>query len=415
VIARWTPALLVAALLWAGCTPSPAPPERIVLVMIDTLRRDYVSAYGAKRPTPQIDSLAESGQRFDNALSSFHMTTMSMGALFTGRTPSIESGRRRSPIHWNGRTWCGLARFGRPPDRSCIPAHLPTLGTHMKRTGYATLGVQSNALLFAGAGFERGFDDWQDVRGAHDASAVNAAVARALARRESDRFFLYVHYMDAHDYRMQDESYARGVARADAGVGGLLDLLRAGNLLEGAVVVLTSDHGERRGEKHPVAGLRGHEGNPSFDYLVQIPLIVSPTRFENSRPVVRSEDLYGMLLELAGTERNADEPQTVLDPNELFLTEMAWQTYRRGDWKTLQRRTSKRSYLFNLKQDPGETRDVAGRHAVIARTHRKRMAALSRLLARKRLWVPRDAPESTTEPGLSDEDRERLRAVGYLE
>jgi len=414
---RLGPALVAAALIFAGCgAPEPLPPpERIVLVVIDTLRRDFVSAYGAKRPTPRIDSLAESGQRFDNALSSFHMTTMTMGALFTGRTPSIESGRRRAPIRWNGRTWCGMARFGGPLDRGCIPAHLPTLGARMKQAGYATLGVQSNALLFASSGLERGFDDWQDVRGAHNAREVNKAVVRALSRRESDRFFLYVHFMDAHDYRMQEESYARGVARADAGVGTLLDLLSAQELLEGAVVVLTSDHGERRREKHPIDGLRGHQGNPSFDYLVRVPLIVSPARFDESRPVVRSEDLYGMLLDLAGLEPALDHPKTVLDPNELFLTEMGWQTYRRGDWKTMQRRSSDRSYLFNLKQDPGETRDVAGQHAVIARTHRKRMATLSALLARKRLVPKPGAAESAPESGLSEEDRERLRAVGYLE
>ena len=194
-------------------------------------------------------------------------------------------------------------------------------------------------------------------------------------------------------------------------MGELLDLLRAENLLDGAVVVLTSDHGERHGEKHPVNGLRGHRGNPSFDYLVRVPLIVSPARFENSRPVVRSEDLYVMLLELAGLARGIDDPRSVLDPNELFLTEIGWQTYRRGNWKTMQLRTRKRSHLFNLKRDPGETRDVARSYPQIARVHRRRMAELTRLLARRRLSPQSKGPES----GLSEEDRERLRAVGYLE
>ncbi len=80
-----------------ACTPRAEGPP-IVLVVVDTLRRDHVSVYGGKAFTPNIDRLAARGQVFTNAVSSFHQTTMSMGSLFTGRTPSLATGRAETPL-----------------------------------------------------------------------------------------------------------------------------------------------------------------------------------------------------------------------------------------------------------------------------------------------------------------------------
>jgi hypothetical protein len=55
--------------------------------------------------------LAARGQRFSNYTAAFHQTSMSMGALFTGRTPSLEFNRVERPLFWNSSTWCGLIRF----------------------------------------------------------------------------------------------------------------------------------------------------------------------------------------------------------------------------------------------------------------------------------------------------------------
>jgi len=90
--------------------PPSARPERIVLLVVDTLRRDHVGAYGGRVATPNMDRLAERGQRFPDAWSSFHQTTMSMASLFTGRTPSLEQSGQRERVAWTGRTWCGLLR-----------------------------------------------------------------------------------------------------------------------------------------------------------------------------------------------------------------------------------------------------------------------------------------------------------------
>ena len=106
----WTLALLGLA---ACSPPEPAPkqPERIILIVADTLRRDFLSPYGSRLATPNVARLAESGQVFTNAVSSFHMTTMSMAAMFTGRTPSLEVGEDLRVLPWTSESWCGMARF----------------------------------------------------------------------------------------------------------------------------------------------------------------------------------------------------------------------------------------------------------------------------------------------------------------
>ncbi len=140
------------------------PPARIILIVIDTLRRDVVSAYGGDASTPHIDSLAQRGQLFTGAMASFHQTTMSMASLFTGRTPSIESADPSSTLSWNGDTWCGMARFADADrDAACIPEAVPTLAERMREAGYWTIGVTSNQFLYEPGGFSRGFDDWVEV------------------------------------------------------------------------------------------------------------------------------------------------------------------------------------------------------------------------------------------------------------
>jgi arylsulfatase A-like enzyme len=411
---------LAAALAAAGCAPAP-PPERIVLVVIDTLRRDHLGCYGGSIPTPNIDALAASGQLFTNAVASFHQTTMSMGALFTGRTPSLESGDPARPLAWNGRTWCGMARFAPPQAsrRACLPPEVPNLGEELRRAGYWTIGVASNQFLFRPAGFARGFDDWSEVGGlrkpsgplgrderhtwfgARNGPRVNSAVAAALDRRRADRFFLYVHYMDVHDFGM-GRSYPQGVRDADAAVGDLQRLLAERGLLEHSVVVLTADHGERLREEHPVEGTPSHRGNPSFEHLLRIPLLVAPARFGDPDGLVRSEDLFRMLRELAGLDAAA---ASELGGDEVFLTEQRWRTLRQGRWKSMWPRENGDALLFDLAADPGERANAADAHADVLAEHRRRMEELSlRLAARTR---PAE--------DLSADDRERLRVLGYLE
>ena len=231
----------------AACSPpetAPKQPERIILIVADTLRRDALSPYGSGLATPNVARLAESGQVFTNAVSSFHMTTMSMAAMFTGRTPSLEVGEKLRVLPWTSDTWCGMARFATEEDKSCIPAHLGTLAEDLRDAGYETIGIVSNRLIYSPLGFEQGFDTWevvgekerrkgrrkgrkQNARESllHSGERVNEATFRVLAGRKTDRFFLYVHFIDPHDYYIRPDlnGYASGVLHFDRALGALLD------------------------------------------------------------------------------------------------------------------------------------------------------------------------------------------------
>ena len=422
-------ALLFALWFGAGCgSGAPPPPERIVLIIVDTLRADFATCCGRIPATPNIDALAARGQRFSNAVGSFHQTTMSMGALFTGRTPSLERAGGE-PLKFNSRTWCGMARFADWDEPGCLPRALRTLPERMQEAGYETLGIASNRLLFEPAGFERGFDRWVEVSyrplarkegreleiarvRARSVERVTLAAMQTLQERRSDRFFLYVHYMDVHDYLVDRDwfenwgqlrgDYASRVERVDAGIGLLMQALEKESLLEGSVVVFTADHGERLGEEHLVEGRSSHWGEPSFEEVLRVPLIVAPPRFEDTERLVRSQDLFHMICGIAGVPA---EESSALEPSELFLGERSWWTYRSGRFKSFAARDGEAFHLVDLQADPTEVDDVAALHPEVGAQHRARVAELV-----DSLGSTRAVPEE-----LTPEDEERLRALGYLD
>jgi arylsulfatase A-like enzyme len=411
------------AATWLATRAAPGP-ERIVFVVVDTLRRDHVSTYDSKVETPNMAALAARGQVFENAVASFHQTSMSMAAMFTGRTPSIETGTFGKTLPWNGTTWCGMARFRAGDDDSCIPRSLPTLAEGLQQAGYWTIGVVSNQFLYEPSGFGRGFDDWTQVderkpvagpasregienaRKSRTWRSVNRAVNAALERRASDHFFLYVHYIDVHDYRFQKRSYAEAVQEMDVALGRLLRALEAQGLLEGAVVVLTSDHGERLGETHRFPGELpnnvGHYGNPSWQEMLRIPLIVAPPVFADTKRFVRTQDFYRLLLEIAA---GAGAESVDTRPEELFVGELAFRTYREGRFKTTVRRSDGQAFHYDLELDPHEQNDLAAGNAQQVQVHRTRLNELSQQLA----------ADASPHRDLSEEEKDRLRALGYLE
>lgn len=426
--ARRTAALLVAATVFAtltgtvGCR-APEGPDRIVLIVADTLRRDFLSPYGAKVHTPNLQKLADEGSVFEQAISSFHQTTMSMSSLFTGRTPSLETGDPGTILPWNSRAWCGLARLAESPEDTCIPRGLDTLAEDLNDAGYETIGVQSNRLIFRPYGYEHGFDTWIEV-GERErpktpqsraeesklraGDRVNERVFEALRARESDRFFLYVHYIDPHDYRIRADldSYEAGVRYLDQSVGRLLDGLRREGLLDRAVVVFTADHGEYLGEKddHPLPATHGHFGNPSFEPLLKIPLILWPPYAGDTTTLIRTQDMRGLIREIAGLP--SPDPEDIA-PDEVFLAEQYYQTYRRGRWKSTWARHEGQMALFDLQTDPGEKQNVAASHAEVVMQHRDRIAELTVALAAS---LPEDEDDE-----LTQDETDRLRALGYLE
>ncbi len=417
---RVVAAVLLVALASACAEPGP---RRIVFIVVDTLRSDHLSVYGADVATPNVAALAARGQVFRNVTASFHQTSMSMGAMMTGRTPSIESGDPREPLPWNSSTWCGLARFSEGARDTCIPGAVPTLAERLREAGWWTMGVVSNQFLYEPSGFGRGFEDWIEVderkpvagprsregvenpRRSRYWPVVNRRAFEAVDRAPEGRSFLYLHYIDVHDYHFLERSYRESVEVMDRALGELLAGLEERGFLQGAVVIFTSDHGERLGEDHAFPGElpnnRGHYGNPSFEEMLRIPLIVAPAVSGDDSALLRTQDFHDLVLRIAGL---APTPSSDTAADELFVSELNFRTLRQGRWKSTLRRRDGKAFLYDLETDPRERHNVAAQKPMRVLAHRTRGNELT-----KSLSTP-TAP--TTE--LSDADRARLQALGYL-
>ena len=118
----------------------------IVLLVLDTQRRDRVSCYGDSHDTtPQLDAFAARATRFDTAFSPSHWTIPAHASLFTGMYP---------------------AQHGTVQSYSKLPESLPTLAERLRDGGYYTAAFCNNPLVgVVNNGLRRGFYSFLNYSG----------------------------------------------------------------------------------------------------------------------------------------------------------------------------------------------------------------------------------------------------------
>lgn len=193
-------ALLAAAPLVAcgGGDPAPAQPQGagrlrqpppIVLVSIDTLRRDHLGCYGYFRDTtPVLDGLAQEGVLYERALASMASTFPSHLTMLTGLYPfqhGLTSNRAAA----------------RQPFRS-----VPGCGSVVRELvalGWETAAFTSSVVLNPRTGIDDGFQTYEAPAFGMPPFPAGQTTARALewldARSTGEPFFLFVHYFDVHE------------------------------------------------------------------------------------------------------------------------------------------------------------------------------------------------------------------------
>ena len=144
-----------------------ADPRRVVLVFVDTLRRDHVGMYGYERPTtPKIDAWAQDAVVFEDARTVAPWTLPSTRALLTGRAPEDWEDARTLQEILAEKGWATGAYVG-------------------------NVYLSSNFEMSAGWG-EHGCLNWPPAE-------LEVARARAFLDRNTDRdSLLMVHFMDLH-------------------------------------------------------------------------------------------------------------------------------------------------------------------------------------------------------------------------
>lgn len=254
----------------------------IILVTVDALRGDVLDDATNLPPDSELLRLARESTNFTRAYAPGTRTALSMSAVL--------SGRYSANLDWE--LWvakAGTPLYPRTEDEGELPpgyGHTTYakdikgggLAERLRSRGLATLAIPyggKTTYFKEGVGFERGFDDYVTPRPGRYGLPSSGKVVRAAlgkldrVRKESDRFFLWVHLFDPHSAHRDWDRYLDLVGSVDAAVGQLRRALDRRKLSNNTILVLLADHGEAFQEH----GSRGHASS-LFDEQARVPFII---------------------------------------------------------------------------------------------------------------------------------------------
>ena len=449
----------------------------VLLLTLDTLRADRLGCYGYQAPvTPNIDRLAASGIRFDQAITGGSWTQAAFPVILTSTFASMYGGCL-GPLS---------------PER---PSPVHTLANH----GYETAGFSTSPLLSKSYGYNRGFNHFADlvpderdpalrrVKGGQrllrnpvthylssaigvrtrpgrlyvSASELTDEVCHWLDDVE-DPFFAWVHYMDIHwpYHREETLTHPRQIAQAwqdlgdmhsanwkgqtltsdqkahylslyeeairytDAQIGRLLDHIENSEFGSNTVVILVSDHGEEFLERRRW----GHFETNLYDEILKVPLIMSVPGVARGRVIeqqVRALDIMPTVLDIChcappeGLEGVSLVPLWTAgemeESSELSISEM-W----RVDRHIIAVRTERFKYIWdNRHPDSPELYDLQAdpdeRRNVLDQFPEQSQRFQAQATAHLERVAVHNNKTQLAEPELDDELIRRLRDLGYLE
>ena len=320
-----TLALLAALALAAPAQAEAAGPPHVILISIDTLRRDALAALSSEAGAlPALDRLAAEGVRFANAFSSSSWTLPAHASLLTGLYPD---------------------KHGATDRRTTLAEGVATLAETLAGRGYETVALTGTGFLQAKFGLGRGFARHEYVQAEHkqepaeSGQALRGRLTTYLAGRSAGQpLFLFLHSYAVHNYfdaraealarlgtggasglkqrklnvdcllgrtRCPSDSWdqMRALYRSelelfDAALADMRAELERAGLWQNAIVVLLSDHGEGF---DPTRQRIHHSGRLHADQL-RIPLLVRGPGLapREERTPVSIVDLMPTLLELVG-------------------------------------------------------------------------------------------------------------------
>jgi arylsulfatase A-like enzyme len=386
-----------------------APPKaNVFVIVLDTARADSFTTFNERVPIgARLDSLARDSIVFDELRAPSSWTRASVATLITGLSQARHQVFDR--LH-------------------PLSPRLTTLQSHLRENGYVTLAWSTNANILPVWGFADGFDmfvdagvpDWQ--RDKTDASAVFALVRAHLEANSDLTAFYYLHFMDPHSPYLPPKANLRkvmalsrrhpeivpapvraavrgGAARVDyqrylaeihdfdEQVGSFLDLLKEIGQYEGSLVLLVSDHGEEfldhGGQYH---------GQNLYEESLLVPGILklpgnerAGTRIERAvgladlLPTITSGLGLSQPLGIEGKDVLGSEGPELPQIARLILDDRRMATVKYRGWKLIVDYITGEQELYNLIEDPAETRNLAKEREEEARELRElldRLAAL---------------------------------------
>ncbi len=369
------------ALDWSG--------HDIVLLTVDALRADHVSAYGYGRvTTPAIDALAREGALFDAAYCPTPHTSYSVTSLMTGKymRPLLALGRGE-----DSETWAALLRrYGYRTAAFYPPAVFFIDEERFTRFRDRGLDFEYRKVEFAGP----------DLHASQiDAYLTEQPAAAGRDANDTRPLFLWVHFFEPHEPYVAHDAYPFGdpgrrtdvdaydseIAEADHGIGAVVARVRARR--PNAVVIVTADHGEEFGEH----GGRYH-GTTVYEEQVRVPLVVVGPGVVGGHvtSVVQTVDLLPTVLSALGIPRPARvrgrDLGAVLaatgtartEPGLAFSETDDYTLVAQGDARLVCARKIGACALHRLPQDPLEQRDITSSEPALAKALREGGARIAR-------------------------------------
>ncbi len=311
----------------------------IILIMVDTLRADYLPCYGDEQVSaPHICSLGEAdGGIVLDGYSHASWTKPATASLLSSLVPTTHN---------------AMSKPSRLSDEVDLVSEV------MQAQGYSTGGIVSNINLAESFGFDQGYNEYHYLAPSYllgadesssklilyqifrsvylgvlkkgitfdgfyqDSRVVNAVAFDWLDRFKDDRFYLFLHYMDVHDPYFEHPYDGRGFSRVsnpwpspeqtedlkrlyrgeleylDEGVGELIAHLKQLGIYDDTMIILTADHGEEFYEHDG-----WWHGLTLFEEQIHVPLLIKPARGQMTPPYTRMArhiDVVPTIIDVAG-------------------------------------------------------------------------------------------------------------------
>lgn len=378
--------------------------KNVILLTIDTLRKDVVGCYSGEGFTPFIDSIQDRCIRFNNAHSPGPYTQAAFPGILTS-SYYLEYGRQKM-----------------------LSEKRVLLSEALQKTGIATAGFHSNPYVSAYFGWNRGWDVFYDsmedevdpkvpyIKAGEINNKTNNWISSHVGTADDyQSFFLWVHYMDVHEpyvpkrkfidmvdpsLRLDEEEmfglFKDVILKRDASDKGVVELLKKlyyahvreiddavkeffgilekRDVLKDSVIIMTSDHGDEFGDH----GGLSHDGR-MYSELVNVPLVIyepSREKTEVSDLVVSTLDIPPTVVYLFGLNRvDAFEGHSLLPLQDYPIRgvygealdkhgskekgeEKEIHYYREGDLKIIYRERDDSWELYDLMADPKEVTNI---------------------------------------------------------
>jgi arylsulfatase A-like enzyme len=435
------------------------------MVSLDTTRADQLGFYGNPLvETPRLDALASESIVLDDFMSVVPTTLASHVSLFTGRYPHFH----------------GVPRNGFMVDDENL-----MLAEVLRREGFVSAGFIGSFALDSRFNFAQGFEHYDerfdrhaDLKGRTQneraAESVTAAVLDWLdSTGMPERLFLFVHFFDPHapyeappPFETQYDpsgreglpaqqnvardglvqvgtkneiadrlarQYAAEISYMDHHIGRLLDGLRERDVLNDALLVVTSDHGENFWEHGAVFDhgwstfqttvrsvgilrLPGQRGaGRRIEGLVATIDILPTVLTHLGIPV--PEGIDGEPIDLEAPRQTASRPVfgQATKPWHEVETDPRWtninkaRCIRQGRHKLVQVPYAGIEGLYDLQADPLEQNNL------LAAGGSEVEGLAGELRGRLEAWAATADPlPSRFEPSQLEETVKRLKALGYL-